>query len=180
MTYIILIDKTGTIKELNIKKFSEEDLYKKAGFKNSENFKIQHNWENVKTSSKTFPKITLFAKTKGNAGKENKYDLPPPIDNVLYFGTIVLIHWNEDGICDLRKNDWESIYETMFGGFEDITNEEEEEEEEEEVDPSLLTKQGYKKDDFIVDDDEIEYEEDYDPDEELEYESELSEEEYLS
>ena len=67
----------------------------------------------------------------------------------------------------------------MYGGFEDTrgSNDDEDEEEElEEIDASQLTKQGYMKDDFIVEDGECEAEEE---DEEFEYESELSEDDYF-
>jgi len=107
----------------------------------------------------------------GNHGKENKYDFPPPVDSALYFGTTILVHTSENGanVLNLRKKDWSSIYNTLMGGFDDLNGSDEEEEEDEIVDPAELTKQGYKRDDFVVDDDE----------QELEYESELSEEEYF-
>jgi hypothetical protein len=175
MTFIILIDKYGKIKEQNIKKFHENDLYKKAGFKTDDHFTKRHTWENIKCNTRTYDKISIYAKNQGTAGRENKYDLPPPIDNVLYFGTMVITCYNSDGILtDLTKDHWKEVYESLFGGFEDLGDEDEEEEEEEEehIDPNNLTKQGYLKDDFIVDDDDCE-------DEEWGYESELSEDEYF-
>jgi hypothetical protein len=36
-------------------------------------------------------KIHMYAKTKGNCGMENKYELHPPIDNLLCFGAVVLV-----------------------------------------------------------------------------------------
>lgn len=171
MTYVVLIDKSGTVTEKNIKDLNESELYKKAGFKNPDKFVKHHTWNNVKTSKGVFQSIHVYGKTVGNHGKENKYDFPPPIDSILYFGTIILLHSNEDGsnINNLRKDDWISIYNTLMGGFDDLNESEDEEEEEEIIDPTKLTKQGYMRDDFVVDDDEPE----------LEYESELSEEDYF-
>ena len=174
MTYIVLIDKSGAVTEKNIKDLNESELYKKAGFKNPDKFVKQHTWTSVKTSKGLFHNIHVYGKTVGNHGKENKYDFPPPIDSTLYFGTVILLQSNEDGsnILNLRKEDWSSIYNTLMGGFDDLNDSDEEEEEEEEVvDPAKLTKHGYLKDDFVVEDD--------DDEQELEYESELSEEEYF-
>lgn len=170
MTFIVLIDKYGKIKEQNIKKFDESELYKKAGFKSNDHFGLRQKWESVECKSGTFTNISVYAKNDGTAGRENKYDFPPPIDTTLFFGTVVIVQYNTSGqLKDLTKENWKEIYETLFGGFEDLEEDDDEEEEEEEIDPKKLTKHGYLKDDFIVDDD----------DEELEYESELSEEEYF-
>jgi len=170
MTLIVLIDKYGKIKEQNIKKFNESELYKKAGFKSSDHFGLRHTWNAIECTSGTFTNISVYAKNDGTAGRENKYDFPPPIDKTLFFGTVVIVQYDSNRqLIHLNKDNWKEIYETLFGGFEDLNDEDDDEEEEEEIDPKLLTKQGYMKDDFIVDDDE----------EELEYESELSEEEYF-
>ena len=172
MTFIVLIDKYGKIKEQNIKKFDESELYKKAGFKSGDHFGLRQKWESVECESGTFTNISVYAKNDGTAGRENKYDFPPPIDTTSFFGTVVIVQYNTNGqLKDLTKENWKEVYETLFGGFEDLEedDDDDDEEEEEEIDPKKLTKHGYLKDDFIVDDD----------DEELEYESELSEEEYF-
>lgn len=167
MPFIILIDKYGKVKEQKIKKADDTELYKKAGFKKEEGFSKRHTWQ-VPLGNGSIKNISVYGKTEGSAGRENKYDFPPPIDNVLFFGTVVVVKYdaNNDHLVDLTEAEWKEVYETLFGGFEDLEDEEEEDEvkEEEEV---KLTKQGYLKDDFVVDD------------EELEYESELSEEEYF-
>merc|ERR1712100_606387 len=57
-----------------------------------------------------------------------------------------------DNLQDLTLDEWEKVYEKLFGGFENI-EEEEDESSEEYVDPENLTKEGYDKTDgFIVDD----------------------------
>ena len=42
--------------------------------------------------------VSIFSKNKGRANTENKYDLPPPLDNDLYFGTIVIVKHTEQNI----------------------------------------------------------------------------------
>jgi hypothetical protein len=82
---------------------------------------------------------------------ENKYELPPPVDEILYFGRCLLV--NEDG-SDLTINTWNLIYEALFGGFDDI-GDEDSDEEEEDLTGVTLTTTGYMKDSFITDDGEI-------------------------
>ena len=66
---------------------------------------------------------------------------------------------------DFTVEEWKTAYEKLMGGFEDL-DEEEEESEEEYVDPEDLTKHGYKKDGFVVDDNTIDYNSDSDEEEE--------------
>jgi len=173
MTYFVLIDKYGKVNEKNFKQYDEAKLYSKAGFKKDKDFELLHIWKSVEVDNRVFSQIKMFGKLRGNAGMENKYEFPPPMDTKLCFGAIVLVHKSDnDEPMDLRKEDWLKLYDHLYGGFED-TNQEDDEDEEEEVEAEQLTKQGYKKDDFVVDDDEEE------EDGEFEYESELSEDDYF-
>lgn len=145
MTTILIIEKSGTLKEHKIRgNIDVEHLYKIAKFKNGDDFDNEASWE-VDVENKTY-NISLFAKTTGRAGQENKYDLPPPVDDVLYFGRCLLI--NEDG-SDLTIELWHKIYEDLFGGFEDL-GDDDSDEEEEDLTGVQLTKDGYMKDSFIV------------------------------
>lgn len=153
MSKIVVVEKTGILKETTIKNFSLRELYKKAGFKSSDNFKKIHTWEIEKNT------ITLFAKNTGRAGQENKYDFPPPVDNMLFFGACILVlNLDEDAEIndDLSVPKWEKMYEFLFGGFEDLDDDEEESEDEDVDSDASFTKDGYMKDGFIVDDDEDE------------------------
>jgi hypothetical protein len=150
MPTLLIVEKSGNIKELNVKQYVEEDLYKKAGFKSDTGFKCQTTW-NVEIDQKKWS-VSVFAKTTGRAGQENKYDFPPPVDSTLFFGSCILVAANDD----LREADWAKIYEFLFGGFEDIGEEDSEnseEDEDDEYDDAPKTKDGYVKDGFIVDDD---------------------------
>ena len=174
MTYFVLIDKYGKVTEKNFKQYDEAKLYSKAGFKKDKDFELLHVWKSVEVDNRIFSQIKMFGKLRGNAGMENKYEFPPPMDTKLCFGAIVLVHKTDnDEPMDLRKEDWLKLYDHLYGGFEDTNQEDDEEEEEEEIEAEQLTKQGYKKDDFVVDDDEE------DGDGEFEYESELSEDDYF-
>ena len=154
MVNILLIKKNGS---LNITEYNEEqldNLYKVAGLKNKKHFDFVSEWyvENEKNNSYNY---CVYAKTNGKAGNENKYDFPPPIDNELYFDTCVIIKKKNNVLKSIRLDEWEFVYESLFGGFEDLGEEDSEDEEEEELGPDdKLTKSGYLQDDFVVDDDE--------------------------
>jgi len=155
---IIIVEKDGNLKILTIKEFKLEDLYKKCGFKKSDDFLKQVEWNAKYDGKKYF--IEVFAKTDGRANSENKYDFPPPIDNKLFFGSCAILAYfkNVDGnksYTDLTLQLWNKIYEKLFGGFEDLAatakEDEEEEDELENVPKEKKTKQGYLKDGFVVD-----------------------------
>lgn len=155
---IIIVERLGSLKQLSVKEFKLEDLYKKCGFKKAEDFVKQVEW-NVKCDGNKYI-IQVFAKTEGRANSENKYDFPPPIDTKLFYGSCAIL-------CKLKKEDgtssyvninillWNKIYEKLFGGFEDLDAtakaDEEEEDELEKIPKEMKTKQGYLKDGFVID-----------------------------
>lgn len=155
---IIIVERLGSLKMLSIKDFKQDELYKKCGFKKSEDFNKQTEWS-VKYDGKKYC-IQVFAKTEGRANSENKYDFPPPIDTKLFYGSCAIVGQvkKDDGskvYANLSLPLWNKIYEKLFGGFEDLaaTAKEDEEEEDElaNVPKEKKTKQGYLKDGFVVD-----------------------------
>ena len=160
MTVILVVEKTGTIRPLTLKNVTEEELYKKAGFKTSTHFKIQTSWK-LKIDEKQFH-IFVYGKTEGKANQENKYEFPPPIDQKLFFGNVLLVNRHDNYWVDLTVEEWETIYNFLYGGFEDLdrdsgdseadTEEEILAKEEARLRPSQITKSGYAKDGFVVED----------------------------
>lgn len=157
---IVLVDKTGELKELNVKDYKEDELFKKCGFKKADGFLKQTEW-NVKFNGQKYS-IMMFGKEDGKANMENKYDFPPPVDKKLLFGCCVLVGQLRDdsgakSLFNLTSVLWEKLYEKLFGGFEDLsaTNDDDDEEDDE---LDLVTKSkktkgtGYLKDGFVVDD----------------------------
>lgn len=67
--------------------------------------------------------VTILGKTNGKAGSENKKELPPPIDNKIYFGNVYAIAHHNESCVDLSISNFENFYDSAFGGFEDIGNE---------------------------------------------------------
>jgi hypothetical protein len=151
---IVLIETNGTIKTLKTKEVSPETLYKKCGFRVNDDFLCRHTWQVKLKGEPEKMAISIWAKKTGKANFENKYDLPPPLDKELFFGTCAIVRTGPaETFVDLTKETWLKVYEQLFGGFEDIGDEDEYSEDElENVDPSLLTAHGYLKDDFVVSD----------------------------
>ena len=154
MVKVVIVSKGGVLKESSVKNFNEADLFKKGGFRKSTGFSKRIKWKKSSTEN-----VSLYAKDTGRAGSENKYELPPPIDKDLYFGSLVLVlHTGDDidsdSVQDFTCEEWKTLREKLFGGFEDLTKPEEESSEEE-IPEQYKTKEGYSKEDgFVVDDDE--------------------------
>ncbi len=155
---IIIVERLGSLKSLAVKDFKQEELYKKCGFKKSEDFNKQTEWI-VKINGVKYI-IQLYAKADGRANSENKYDFPPPVDTKLFYGCCALVGYvkNDDGtkiLTNLTLAIWNKIYEKLFGGFEDLAatakEDEEEEDELENIPKEKKTKHGYLKDGFVVD-----------------------------
>jgi len=169
MTTILIVEKSGSIKELSVKQVVREELYKKCSFRKKDGFEKRTTWK-VKVKQENV-QIELWSRDKGSHGKENKYDFPPPIDTQLYFGNCALVRIKDNTIVDLSKELWLKVYEILFGGFEDLDNSEEESEDElASVPKSMKTKNGYLKDGFVIDttSDDDEKDEDYEEDDEEE------------
>lgn len=159
MPNILIVEKTGLIKEVAIKTFSQEELCKKAGFKTGNDFKMVHSW--TIELQKTSVTITLYGKSVGRAGQENKYEFPPPVDTILFFGSCVLVSnvSSDNKTCgNLSIDQWEEIYDALYGGFEEIGDESETEEDEIDSDVAQL------KDGFMTCDEDEEFESDEDED----------------
>lgn len=152
MTNIIIVNKNSDVKTLKCKNINYTNLYKKCGFKKENGFSKRNSWK-VKIDDETH-EIQLWARDSGNANTENKYDFPPPCDNKLYFGNCCLIKVCDDNIVNLDVSLWNKIYEKLFGGFDDLNEEESLSDDElDDVPDKFKTKDGYLKDNFVVDSD---------------------------
>ena len=168
MVKVVFVSKDASLNEKSVKNLDLKTLHVKCNVK-EDSFGKRHTWK-VKGAY-----YSVYAKDTGRHSSENKYDLPPPVDEELYFNTMAILkHSDEkitnDNVVDLTKEEWEKTYEHLFGGFEnldDTSGEMSVDEEEENLSESEKTKQGYKKDGFVVDDDD-EDDEDYVPEEDEE------------
>jgi len=156
---IVIVEKSGDLKSLNVKDYKEEELFKKCGFKKTDGF-IKHNVWPIKIDGQKY-NVSMYGKLDGKANTENKYDFPPPIDTKLFFGACALVATTlnatkEKQLCNLSVDLWEKMYEKLFGGFENLAltavEDEEEVDELAAIPASKKTKNsGYLKDGFVVD-----------------------------
>lgn len=154
---VVIVDKTGTLKSLNIKEYKEDELFKKCGFKKADGF-VKHTVWPIKIDGQKY-NVAMYGKLDGKANMENKYDFPPPIDTKLFFGACALVATTTDKepqLHNLSVELWEKMYEKLFGGFENLAltavEDEEEEDELAAIPASKKTKKGgYLKDGFVVD-----------------------------
>ena len=164
MTKAVVINKNGEIEEVILKDDNKDNYYKLCKFRKPDGFEKQTTWNiNAKVKSeKVKYQIELWARDSGKANTENKYDFPPPVDNELFFGNCLLVNYDIENNThnDISKPEWKAIYEKLFGGFEDLDDtaiaDENEEDELENIPAHMKTKQGYLKDNFVVDDGEEE------------------------
>jgi len=177
MVKFVIIEKTGNIKQVKSDIINRDVLLKKCKFTSGDGFNKQHSWA-VNVNGEQL-NICLYAKSKGRANSENKYELPPPLDSDLFFGSMAVVAYGglgqENTLFDCTEKIWTSVYNKLMGGFEDLHSEEEEEEEY--VPPEKLTKHGYKKGGFVVDEEEEEELEELEEEEEEAEEIDTTEEE---
>ena len=147
MPSFIIVEKSGSLK--NAKTTDLSDLYKKCGFKTNEGFSLAHNWS-VEFNDTEY-KLEIYGKITGRANTENKYEFPPPIDNVLFFGSCAAVLYVNDKMTDMGTQEFKDIMDHLYGGYSDIgDSDEDEEEDEEDIIGLPKTKDGYVKDDFVV------------------------------
>ena len=130
---LIKITKKGSVKSIN-----KDDI---DFIKKDKNISKLSSWK-----YNNFDYI-LYGRINGNAGDENKYDLPPPCDCELYFYDLYFIKYEGNNIIDLFLEDYNLFYAHCFEGFESIESTEDEIEEE-------LSEHTSDRD-FINDDDDI-------------------------
>lgn len=150
MPVVVIIEKNGNVKSLAMKTNQEDEFFKRAGFKTQTGFKLQT------VFNESNYHIRLYGKSVGKAGQENKYEFPPPVDKLIFFGNCLLVNTTIDGeFVNLTKKEWEEVYNRLFGGFEELDESDDDDDDissiEEDI-PEILTKEGYIKDGFIVDD----------------------------
>lgn len=156
MKTLVIIEKNGTPTTKKVKSLKLDDLYKKCNFRSENSFGKQHTFK-----AKQYY-LHVFGKTSGKATTENKFEFPPPIDTSLFFGNMAIIKTEkkellEETVCDYTIEEWNKDYEYLMGGFENIGSDSENDYESDELEhysQEQITKTGYLKDGFIVEDEE--------------------------
>ena len=98
---LIKIKKNGDLE--NIKKNNLDFLI------NNKNIDKLHIWKIDKNID-----YILYGCIDGKAGKENKYELPPPLENSLFFDDLYLLKYKNEAFCDLSINEYNKIMKILM------------------------------------------------------------------
>jgi hypothetical protein len=179
MPSIVIVEKSGSLKSVNTKNLSLPDLYKKCGFKTNEGFSKSHTWT-IEVNDIEY-KLSVYGKTTGKANTENKFEFPPPIDSILFFGSCAAVLTVDNAISDMTPEEFTDIIDNLQGGYSDIGSEDSEDEEEDDYVDELLpkTKHGYVKDGFVVSSDAEDDDEDADEDDDEDEDDDIAEQEEI-
>lgn len=116
---VIIIEKTGILKSLQIKSYKEEELFKKCGYKSSNNFKKQIQWSCEFEKQKYL--IYLYGKVDGVMNSLNNYPFPPSLNKRKILGNCVLVCMIQDNenLSKLYPHNlsltlWTTIYEKLI------------------------------------------------------------------
>ena len=160
-TTVIVVERNGELRASEINEYSQLELAKKCKFKTSSGFEVRAEWA-YSGSGPDVDKfvVELWAREHGTAGQENKYEFPPPVDTILFFGACALVAKDatpQHNVIPLTLERWDKMYTFLFGGFDTLANcDDDDDYEEDELDSvpsSNKTKDGYLKDGFVVDED---------------------------
>jgi hypothetical protein len=171
---IVIVERNGDLRSSQIDAYDPMELCKKCKYKTPAGFEIRAEWAYSGADERFM--VELWAREDGNAGQENKYEFPPPVDTILFFGACALVAKDmssQHRVIPLTLEKWDKMYDFLFGGFDTLANCEDDDDEEDELDAipaSKKTKDGYLKDGFVVDtsgedDDEADEDEDDEDDE---------------
>lgn len=168
---IVVLKKNSDVHTTTLPLDGIESLYKRCGFKKPDGFRVHATWALPADDHTIFVKV--FGKIEGRAGSENKSELPPPMDTTLFFGNVAVVAFMGSDLetakpTDLGSERWEKLYEMLIGGTETLGGAGGDDaammanvelEEEYELDEGLLglgkTSDGYAKDDFVVEDEDV-------------------------
>ena len=176
---IVIVERNGDLRASHVEVCNALELSKKCKHKSSPGFEVCAEWAYSGEDANDRFLVELWASDNGTAGQENKYEFPPPVDTILFFGACALVAKDmssQHRVIPLTLEKWDKMYDFLFGGFDTLANcdDDGEYDELDSIPAHLKTKDGYLKDGFVVDnsgddddddDDDEDDEEDEDEDE---------------
>lgn len=178
---IVIVERNGDLHTAHMNAYTPSELRKKCKCKPSSKFEMHAEWAYSDCDADVNDRfiVELWACDDGNAGQENKYEFPPPVDTLLFFGACALVAKDmtpHHRVIPLTLEKWDKMYNFLFGGFDTLANcDDDDENEEDELDSipaRRKTKDGYLKDGFVVDTSSCDDDEDDDDEDEDEGEDE--------
>ena len=132
MINTLLLLKNGEIVNIDVPKNTNTDNFNNKSYlqtKTTSKLEQLHYWQ---LFDETY---IIYGCKDGNAGDENKHELPPPIDSSLYFGDLIIFRLDENGkLNHFNKSHYNSFIEHLMGGFIDL--------DEDEIDSYITSEDG--------------------------------------
>ena len=153
---IVIVERNGELRASSVSAYTPLELAKKCKLKTATGFEIRAEWAYSDSGTDERFMVELWAREDGNAGQENKYEFPPPVDTILFFGACALVARDMSSnhcVIPLTLEKWDKMYNFLFGGFDSLINcdDDDEEDELDSIPAHKKTKDGYLKDGFVVD-----------------------------
>lgn len=104
---IIIVDKIGELKTLNVKNYCEQELYKKCGFKKDTNFMLHATW-NIILNDVNYS-VSMYGKTNGKKNFENICKFPHPISDKTFYGSCALVAMCDNTNVNLTIDLWKEL-----------------------------------------------------------------------
>jgi DNA-directed RNA polymerase subunit M/transcription elongation factor TFIIS len=153
IVYGLLLQAKGDIKKIKLKDVKDKKLLTIANIQDI----LKKKTAVSELGSYKFGEIllTLFGYKKGKAGTENKHELPPPLDNELYFSDILLVaskvkeSWTNP--VNFTPEQYEKFFSSAFGGFESL-DDEEDSQDEEDLEDADVDELEEEKEEIIISD----------------------------
>ena len=176
MKKVIVVSQSGLPIEKEINKLSSNCISRTLSKKGKGKIQNINNWEIDGHD------IKLYGFEDGEAGEENKFELPPPVDEKLLFGELLFAKLTDEKLDNLDIDEFTEFYNETMGGFEDLEDSEDSEEEDgllvydSDEDSDWKPPSNENESDYSDSESESDYGEEDDEEEEYE-DDELSEEE---
>jgi hypothetical protein len=153
---IVVVERNGDLRAAHVESYNALELSKKCKHKTSKGFEVFAEWAYSGEDATDRFLVELWARDNGTAGQENKYEFPPPVDTMLFFGACALVAKDmssQHRVIPLTLEKWDKMYDFLFGGFDTLANCDDDGEcdELDSIPAHLKTKDGYLKDGFVVD-----------------------------
>ena len=154
---VVLIKKDGHMDDINVN-FTKKNIIKNlSGITLSQGngeMKLLYNWVYENECN-----IQCYGWCDGEAGFENKHDLPPggvskfldsDSSETLLFGDIIIVKNLKSKYCNFEISDYGEFYNTLFGGFDDCESDLESVISEESIDEDYKPEKESESDDELI------------------------------
>jgi len=118
MVNTLLLLKNGDTTNVNVPSNTNIDNFTNKSYfqtKGNGSLKQLHYWQLFDDT------IIIYGWENGEAGDENKHELPPPIDSSLYFGDLIMFRLDDNGkLSNFSKEEYDIFIEHHMEGFSDL------------------------------------------------------------